>query len=77
MNQELLLYTTFDSFEADRILAALESNGIPAYKREHGAGQYLNILMGKNTTQEIDIIIPDTAAEQAADLLSDMGIQTA
>ena len=74
MDEELLLYTTYDSFEAERILAMLRSNDIPAFKREHGAGQYLNIIMGMNTTQSIDIIVPAAAEEAAAGLLAEMGI---
>ncbi len=74
MNEELLIYTTYDSFEADRIIAALKSCEIPAYKREHGAGQYLSIYMGANTTQSIDIIIPEQAEEKAVELLMDMGL---
>ena len=51
----------------------LEDNGIPAYKREHGAGQYLGLLFGVNSTQDIDIIVPAKAKDQAADLLMVMG----
>lgn len=72
--EELLIYTTYDSFEADRIIAALGSEGIPAFKREKGAGQYLSIIMGVNTTQPIDIYIPKTAEKKAVDLLEDMGL---
>ncbi|MCR5665708.1 MAG: DMT family transporter [Eubacterium sp.] len=74
MNEEVLLCKTYDSFEANRILAVLESNQIPAYKREHGAGQYLQIFMGVNTTQEIDIVIPMQAKEKAEKLLTEVGI---
>ena len=74
MNEERLIYTTYDSFEADQVIAMLKSNGIPAYKREHGAGQYLSLFMGMNTTQCIDIIIPSQAEQKAAELLVDMGL---
>ena len=47
--EEKLIYTTYDSFEAEQIIAALASGGIPAYKREKGAGQYVSIFLGRNS----------------------------
>lgn len=73
---ELLIFTTYDSFEADRIIAALGSSGIPAFKREKGAGQYLSIIMGVNRIQPIDIYIPESAQEQAVTILMQMGLIT-
>lgn len=71
---ELLIYTTYNSFEADKIIAALGSAGIPAFKREKGAGQYLSIFMGMNTTQPINIYVPGSAEEQAVLILEEMGL---
>lgn len=71
---ELLIYTTYDSLEADRIIVTLESVGIPAFKREKGAGQYLSIIMGVNTTQPINIYVPREAKEQAVLILEEMGL---
>ena len=71
---ELLIYTTYDSFEANRIVAALGTYGIPAFKREKGAGQYISIITGLNTTQPIDIYIPKDAEERAVEILEDMGL---
>lgn len=68
------VYTTYDSFEADRVMALLESEGIPSYKREHGAGQYLSILLGTNTTKAIDIIIPEKSMDRAIQILKNAGI---
>ncbi len=75
MEEEFLLYTATNSFEADQIMVMLKSNGVPSYKREHGAGQYLSIVFGVNTTQAIDIIIPSQAKEKAEELLAVMGLQ--
>ena len=72
-SNETTLFTTYNSFEADQIIAALKDNNIPAYKREAGAGQYLNILLGVNTTQAIDIIIPEKAEGRAKEILEDIG----
>lgn len=71
---ELLIFTAYDSFEADSIIAALGSEGIPAFKRERGAGQYLSILMGVNTTQPIDIYVPKEAEKKAVMMLEEMGL---
>ena len=68
------IYTTYDSFEADKVVALLKSEGIPSYKREHGAGQYLSIILGTNTTQAIDIIIPEKPMDRAIQILENVGI---
>ena len=73
---ELLIFTTYDSFEADRIVAALASSGVPAFKHEKGAGQYLSIIMGVNRIQPIDIYIPKKAEEKANLILTEMGLLT-
>ena len=67
------LFTTFDSFEADQVAATLEYYGIPSYKRVKGSGQYIGIIMGHMTTHEIDIYVPEEAAEKAADILIEAG----
>lgn len=72
--EELTIFTTYDSFEADRIIAALQDADIPAYKRESGAGQYMKIIFGMNNTQATDIIVPASAEEAAVDILADMGL---
>ena len=68
------IYTTYDSFEADKVVALLKSEGIPSYKREHGAGQYLSIILSTNTTQAIDIIIPEKSMDRAIQILENAGI---
>ncbi|MBQ9305652.1 DUF2007 domain-containing protein [Butyrivibrio sp.] len=72
--EELSIYTTYDSFEADKVIALFKSEGIPSYKREHGAGQYLSIILGTNTTQAIEIVIPESSEEKARQLLETSGI---
>ena len=71
--EEKLIYTTYDSFEAEQIIAALASGGIPAYKREQGAGQYVSIFLGRNSLQAVDIIIPAAAEEKAVEILKETG----
>ena len=72
--EDLSIYTTYDSFEADKVIALFKSEGIPSYKREHGAGQYLSIILGTNTTQAIEIVIPESSEEKARQLLETSGI---
>ena len=72
-SKEVTIYNTFDSFEADSVVALFEAEGIPSYKREHGAGQYLSILFGTNTTQSIEIVIPQDCEERALEALEGAG----
>ncbi|MBR4669267.1 MAG: DUF2007 domain-containing protein [Butyrivibrio sp.] len=72
-SNELSIFKTFDAFEAERVSALLEAEGIPSFKREHGAGQYLSIVFGTNTTQCIEIIIPESCEEKAQKVLEDAG----
>ena len=72
--KELIIFTTYDSFEADRINAVLKDGGIPAYKRTHGAGSFMNIMLGFNRSEPVDIIISETAENEAVAILADMGL---
>lgn len=72
--EELTIFTTYDSFEADQIITALQDADIPAYKREAGSGQYMKIVYGMNSTQAIDIVIPASAEDAAVDILADIGL---
>ena len=72
-SKEVTIYNTFDSFEADSVVALFEAEGIPSYKREHGAGQYLSILFGTNTTQSIEIVIPEDCEVRALEALEGAG----
>ena len=72
-SDELSIFKTYDSFEAERVSLLLEAEGIPSFKRVHGAGQYLSILFGTNTTQCIEIIIPENCEEKALQVLEGAG----
>ena len=71
--EDVKIYTTFDSFEADQVIATLEYYDIPSYKRVAGSGQYIGILMGHMTTHEISIFVSEKAAEEAVDILTQAG----
>ena len=70
---EIKIYTTFDSFDADQVIATLEYYGIPSVKRVRGSGQYIGILMGHMTTHEVTVYVPGEAVEEAADVLTETG----
>lgn len=73
MPSELKIYTTFDSFDADQVIATLEYYGIPSVKRVRGSGQYIGILMGHMTTHEIDVYVAEKAVDRAVDVLTETG----
>ena len=68
--EEVKIYTTFDSFEADQVISTLAYYDIPTVKRVEGSGQYIGILMGHMTTHEINIFVPDEAVDQAIEILT-------
>ena len=70
---EVKIYTTFDSFEADQVIATLASYDIPSVKRIKGSEQYIGILMGHMTTHEVDVFVPGEAVDRAVDILTRTG----
>lgn len=56
------------------ILAAFQDAQIPAYKREHGIGQLVEIAAGMSRTSLIEIIIPEEAEDAADEILINMGL---
>lgn len=70
---EVKIYTTFDSFEADQVIATLALYDIPSVKRMKGSGQYIGILMGHMTTHEINIYVAEDAVDQAVGILTETG----
>ncbi len=70
---EVKIYTTFDSFDADQVVATLEHNGIPCIKRTEGSGQYIGIIMGYMSTHEVSVFVPGEAVEKAVDVLTQTG----
>ena len=70
---EIKIYTTFDSFDSDQVIATLEYYGIPSVKRVRGSGQYIGILMGHMTTHEIDVYVAEEAVDRAVDILTETG----
>ena len=63
--EEVKIYTTFDSFEADQVISTLAYYDIPTVN--------IGILMGHMTTHEINIFVPDEAVDKAVDILTETG----
>lgn len=70
---EIKIYTTFDSFDADQVIATLEYYDIPSVKRVRGSGQFIGILMGHMTTHEIVVYVAEEAVDRAVDILTETG----
>ena len=65
------IYISYDSIETARIIAALESEGIPAYTKEDGAGGLFRLYTGHSSTAT-RIFVPETAEEDARSLLGEI-----
>ena len=63
------LCTVYDSFQADILESKLRSEGIPCQKGYEGAGNYLEIFFGKNTSQGIDLYVPAECLEDAKNII--------
>jgi len=63
------LCSTKNSFEADLLESKLRSENIPIVKKYRGASNFLEIAMGANTTQPIDIYVPEAVLEDARNII--------
>lgn len=64
------VYISYDSFETARILSLLESEGIPAYTKEDGAGGLVRLYTGYSHSAT-RIYVPEAAKEQAQVILEE------
>lgn len=63
------LTTVKDSLEAEIIESKLRSENIPCVKRYSGAGNFMEIALGRNTTQDIEIYVPEELLEDAKNVI--------
>jgi len=63
------LCTVKSSFEADLMESKLRSEGIPSVRRYKGAGNFLEIAMGSNTTHPIALFVPKELLEDAQNVI--------
>jgi hypothetical protein len=65
----VFLRTVSSSWEADILESKLRGEGIPCQRKYAGAGNFLEIVMGVNTTCPIDLYVPAAALEDAQNTL--------
>jgi hypothetical protein len=63
------LTTANSSLEADLLEAKLRSEGIPSIKKYKGGSNFLEIFMGSNSAYPIDIYVPESALEDAKNVI--------
>ena len=74
--EEIKLFVTQDSLKADMLMEALKGQGIPCYRKDMGAGQLLTIYMGMFTNSGISVYIPESALEQAKEIMDTLGLES-
>ena len=62
------IYISYDSIETARIIAMLDSEGIPAYTKEDGAGGLFRLYTGHSHTAT-RIYVPEELKEEAQMLI--------
>ena len=62
------VYISYDSFETEKIIRLLESEGIPAYTKEDGAGGLFRLYTG-HSHSATRIFVPEEAKEDAESIL--------
>ena len=63
------LTTVRDSFQADILESKLRAEGIPCVKNYRGSSNFMEIALGSNTTQDIDIYVPEETLEMAKEII--------
>ena len=63
------LTTASSSFEADLFISKLEAEGIPAMKRYVGASNFIEISMGMSSAYPVEIYVPESALEEAEEVI--------
>ena len=64
-----------NSFEADIIESKLRAENIPCVKNYRGASNFMEIAMGSNTTQDIEIYVPEECLEAAKEAIVPVPIE--
>lgn len=65
------VWSCADRVQADMIIEALKSEGIPAYSQSEGSGDYMNIYMGNSIFGE-KIFVDEGDQERAAQIIKGM-----
>lgn len=62
------VYSCAKRFQADMIIEALKSEGIPAYSQSDGSGEYMEIYMGTSLFGE-NIYVDENDARKAEEII--------
>ena len=73
MHEAVKICTVSDNLQAEMILEALKKSGIPAYKRDLGSAQVMNLYGGNSGFGE-EIWAAEDAVERVREILEEMGI---
>lgn len=63
------LCTVYDTIEADILESKLLSENIPCIRNYEGAGNYAEIVLGRNFATGIEIYVPSDALEDAKNII--------
>lgn len=72
-HEAVKICTVSDNIQAEMVLEALKENGIPAYKRDLGSAQVMNLYGGNSGCGE-EIWAAEDAVKKAWEILEGMGI---
>lgn len=70
----VFLTTAGSSLEADIIASKLDAENIPCVKNYRGAANFMEVALGANTIQDIDIYVPESTLEKAKKALETVPI---
>lgn len=73
VHEAVKICTVSDNLQAEMILEALKKSGIPAYKRDLGSAQVMNLYGGNSGFGE-EIWAAEDAVEKVREILEEMGI---
>lgn len=68
------IFTAQDNIQAGMVLAALDNSQIPAYKKDIGSSDIMNIYGGNSKSGE-EIYVAEEDASKAMDVLLGMGLE--
>lgn len=69
------LCTCNSSFEADMLASKLAAENIPCVKKYIGASNFMEIALGSNITQEIELYVPEETLSVAKETIIPVPIE--
>ena len=69
------LTTALNGVEADILESKLRGEGIPCIRRYIGAGNFMEIAIGMNTIQDIELYVPEETLETALEAIVPVSLE--